>query len=123
MVAHINYVSLFHASELHFIGSHAFMSEPGTTYIVTTYQLLVLATVFTFGMLNAGLTYSGISTGANWIEWTLGVVITSVCVTKLCRSTFCWDLMAENIACTSLDYMKMMPPICGRHSLERTVLT
>ncbi|KAF9480741.1 hypothetical protein BDN70DRAFT_877179 [Pholiota conissans] len=53
-------------------------SDPETAYVVTTYRLLVSTTVFTFGLLKASLTYSGISTGANWIEWILGVVITSI---------------------------------------------
>ncbi|KAF8959328.1 hypothetical protein BDZ97DRAFT_1838436 [Flammula alnicola] len=53
-------------------------NEPESVHIVTSYRLLVSATVFSIGMLKASLTYSGLSTGANWVEWVLGVVITSI---------------------------------------------
>ncbi|KDR80384.1 hypothetical protein GALMADRAFT_242782 [Galerina marginata CBS 339.88] len=51
---------------------------PNTGHIVTSYRLLVSSTVMFFGFIKATLTYSGSSTGATWVEWTLGVVITSV---------------------------------------------
>lgn len=60
-----------------YISDEAEVEEHGTIYMVTWYRLLVCATVVTFGMLKAALTYSGISTGATWVEWILGVVISS----------------------------------------------
>ncbi|KAF8972518.1 hypothetical protein BDZ97DRAFT_1781409 [Flammula alnicola] len=46
--------------------------------IFTTYRLLTSATVTLFGMTKAGLSYWGLSTGANWVDWLLGVVATSI---------------------------------------------
>ncbi|KDR67460.1 hypothetical protein GALMADRAFT_258406 [Galerina marginata CBS 339.88] len=45
--------------------------------VVTSYRLLVSATVISFGLTKASLTYAGFSIVSTWVEWLLGVVITS----------------------------------------------
>lgn len=51
-----------------------------TIHIIASYRLLVCATVVIIGMLEAGLTYTGDSTEAKWVEWLQGVIISSLCV-------------------------------------------
>lgn len=63
-----------------YISDEVQVEEHGTIFIVTSYRLLVCATVVSIGMLKAALTYSGLSTGATWVEWTLGVIISSASV-------------------------------------------
>ncbi|KAF5327258.1 hypothetical protein D9619_003935 [Psilocybe cf. subviscida] len=45
---------------------------------VTLYRLCVCFTTVSFGLTKAALVYFGFSTGANWVDWTLGVVGTSI---------------------------------------------
>jgi hypothetical protein len=61
-----------------YISDEVQVEEHGTIYIVTSYRLLVCATVVTIGMLKAAFTFGGVSTGATWVEWILGVVISSL---------------------------------------------
>ena len=46
--------------------------------VVTMYRLLVTGATLTFGVTKANLSYSGYSGGTNWVDWSYGVVVTSV---------------------------------------------
>ncbi|KAF5327260.1 hypothetical protein D9619_003933 [Psilocybe cf. subviscida] len=45
---------------------------------VTLHRLFVSFITAVFGLTKATMTYSGYSVGANWVDWTLGVVVTSI---------------------------------------------
>ena len=45
---------------------------------ITSYRLLVSGSVFLFGMVKAYLSYSGLGGAANVLDWSFGVVVTSM---------------------------------------------
>lgn len=47
---------------------------------VTLYRLFVCFTTTFFGLTKATITYLGYSADANWVDWTLGVALTSMYV-------------------------------------------
>ncbi|KAF8956145.1 hypothetical protein BDZ97DRAFT_202382 [Flammula alnicola] len=52
-------------------------SEDHSGHIVTSYRLLVTGAAAMFGVTKASLSYSGFSSGSNWVDWCYGVVATS----------------------------------------------
>lgn len=46
--------------------------------LVTQHRLVVCVTTMCFGLVKATLTYIGYSSGANCVDWTVGVVFTSM---------------------------------------------
>lgn len=53
--------------------------DPGTSSQtpLTLYRFMVCITTACFGLTKAALTYFGYPAAANWIDWTLGVIITT----------------------------------------------
>ena len=50
----------------------------GVYPLITSYRLLVSGSVFAFGMMKAYLSYVGLGGAANVLDWSFGVVITSM---------------------------------------------
>ena len=46
--------------------------------LITGYRLLVSGSVFLFGMVKAYLSYVGLGSAANVLDWSFGVVVTSM---------------------------------------------